>query len=474
MRDGAPDHWTDAGRAHRCNRTQQNAPPAIVAVSECALAPGANAAWLHIDVHPDVRECNLGGGRCSTMVARGALFLVILLASCARRRGAPAPSASLHDAGSEAQIPSARPAPAPVAEKLWDGESSLPEELRDAPPFGNDPKRAACGKRPACTVMREKPAGKDAAGRSLSVVVVRLAEIDGMSPREYWTLVRREGAIVARARIASEFAGASYSAEKTIGIGQNELTTWLDWWPTSNWQSYPDRTFQLWPPQLIRFSDRPHHRGGLPVGGQDALDFRAGSGSGSYSCDARKATFVPIPASKLAPGLDPANGLGACAVRVDGTEAHGFMLAGEPDRASAKFLIAKLDALYIEVHDDRWTRGDALEIHVGRPAGFMQCFDPLVPAVMHVVELEAGAVTPKGIEAERISSGPGARVFRITGLPFSGVAVVLRDDDGAGRPVRRVGTAPLHTSPELGEVTHTQAACAKTAEGPALVPYFEQ
>lgn len=369
------------------------------------------------------------------------------------------------------------PPPQAVLEKLWDGEAVLPEELRDTPPFGGSVQRATCGKRAGCKVMREKAAGKDALGRALSVVVLELYEMDGMSTREYWALVRDRGALVARARIAQESVGSSYSALQTLRITPNALTTWYDWWPTSNWQSYPWRTFQLWPPRMIGFSDTPHHRGGEAVSGANDLQLTDASGQGWYLCDGRRGDYAPIPEAKLAEGLDPAKGLGRCSVRVDGSKRHGWMLAGASEPSSGHFLVAKLDALYVEVHDDRWTPGDAIELHVGRPAGFMQCFDELAAAVVHVVAGDGKTTAPAGaprVKVERLSDGDGVRVFRIDDLPtLTGITVVQRDDDDDGRPLRRIATSPLGTSPELGDVVHTGAVCAKTEDGPALVPFFE-
>jgi len=411
------------------------------------------------------------------MLKRAALVTVACLCVTCHRKVAP-PDTELvpKDVSAEVAAVDAPAASPPVVEKVWDGEALLPEELRDTAPFGNDIKRATCGKRTDCSVMREKAAGKDALGNALSVVILRLGDLDGMSTREYWTIVRRDRVIIARARIATEYVTASYSAETTLTVKPNALTTWHDWWPTSNWQSYPWRTYQLWPPRMIAFSDRPHHRGGAAATGDDKLDFKEGTGDGSYVCDSRSASFLPIPASTLDSGLDPAKGLGTCAVRVDGKKGHGFMLAGVADRRSGELLVAKLGALYVEVHDDRWTKDDAIEIHVGRPAGFMQCFDPLVPSVMHVVTMDARVATPGDAEAlkvERIRDEGGVRVFRIDNLPSSGITVVQRDDDGDGSPPRRIGTSPLDLSPELGDVSYTRAACAKTQEGPALVPFFE-
>lgn len=409
--------------------------------------------------------------RLILMPRRAVLAFALLLQAC-RREAAPQVVSVAGEIGEDA----ASPLREPIVEKLWDGEVTLPEDLRDTPPFGNDVKRATCGKRGDCSVMREKSAGKTASGESLSVAILRLWEVDGMSNREYWALVRRAGVMVARARIATEYVTASYSAERTLRVGPNTLTTWHDWWPTSNWQSYPRRTFQLWPPRLVAFEDTPHHRGEAAAFGTDKLDFTAGTADGSYACDARSATFAPIPVAKLDPGLDPAKGLGACAARIDGTTGHGFTLAGTADPKDGQFLVAMFDALYVEVHDDHWTEGDALEIHVGRPAGFMQCFDPLVPSIMHVIHTDGRADTPADADAlqvERLRDDGDTRLFRIDGLPLTGLTVVQRDADGGGRPVRRIGTSPLHLSPELGDVMYTTATCAKTDGGASLVPYFE-
>lgn len=369
---------------------------------------------------------------------------------------------------------SAVDAPPTITERLWDSETELPEVMRDTPPFGNDVRRATCGKRTSCKVLAEKPAGTDGSGTAISVVVLELPPAD-MDLHEYWALARKGGAITGRARLAQEYVTTAFLAN-AFSVKPNELSTSLRWWPTSNWQTFPTRTFQVWPPRMIAYADTPHHRGGAPVWGSRTVGFLDGSGSGHFACGGgRRNQFLPIPSARLSPWLDPSKGLGQCAVVADGSPNHGFVTGGKPDRANGYFRVALLDALYIEVHDDQFTAGDRLEVRTGRPVGFMECDGELAPAVAHTITMDGKVVSSNdaGVRSVmQVGSGTDTRTYRIDYASSGGLTVILHDHDTGSAP-RVISTSPLD-SIELGEVMGTEALCAKTSDGPALVPTLEK
>ncbi len=130
------------------------------------------------------------------------------------------------------------------------------------------------------------------------------------------------------------------------------------------------------------------------------------------------------------------------------------------------------------VSPDRWTDGDAIEIHTGRPGGFMDCNSEVTPAKTYVIDRGGVVRSPAGakpLAVMLVRTDASTRTFRIE-FPeklFGGVTVVQRDDDGDGKPTRAIATSPLKTSPELGDVTYTGATCAHTEDGAALVPMLE-
>jgi hypothetical protein len=215
------------------------------------------------------------------------------------------------------------------------------------------------------------------------------------------------------------------------------------------------------------------HTGGAAAAGRQVVDFATGLGQGTYVCDARHAEYVPLPVSKAHPTFTVEGGLGSCGVVVDGTKGHGWMTTGAANAKSGYFRAAQVDALYLEVNDDHWTSGDRIELHLGRPAGFMQCFDELTAPYTLTITADgvvSGARAP--VTVERPVSGPDVRIFRVglgDSLSGSGLTVVQRDDDDAG--ATRIITSAV--GKELGDTLYTDAACAMGTNGLMLVPTFE-
>lgn len=416
---------------------------------------------------------------------RRALFAVTLLAlgGCGRcgrpgRADAGAPVARVtSDAGAPAVDAGAARALTP--------EDLLPAALADAPPFGGDPKRAVCGKAPAhpCAILQDKAAGKDALGRELRVVTARTSEpYDAdfdqgkLAPREHWLLTMDRGAIVARAFLAAEVQRTAEPVDRTLTVKPNEVTSAPADVAPSSWNGAPTRTLSLSPLQLVAASDAQYNSNPAMIGGQDArLDLRDGSGEGSFHCETRDGAFLPIPSLRAIGGFGPEGGLGACAGVVDGARKHGFMKAGMADRVSGWFAASRLDGtLYVEVHDDRFTTGDRLEVRLGRPTGGMACMLDATPARVFAVDLGAPITSAPPLTARRVRDEPGVRTFAIdVGKgkndldPALGFALDFIDvDPGASRTI-----STTTAGPELGAILDLDdVGCGRTAAGPVALP----
>jgi hypothetical protein len=162
-------------------------------------------------------------------------------------------------------------------------DSGLPDELADAPPFGDSPARAVCGRRPKCRLLREKSAGVDGSGMELTVASVAAEAYDtyhSTERREHWVLGRRSGHIVHRAFAAWEAVVEGQAVDDTVTISANHLRISMRWWPTSTWHSYPMREYRLSPLQMLGFDDIPQHVGDPDVVGTNTLDFVVGKAFG--------------------------------------------------------------------------------------------------------------------------------------------------------------------------------------------------
>src|SRR5258708_6729065 len=151
-------------------------------------------------------------------------IFVVVLAGCSRVCG----SHAANDAGTSTTSASTSP--------NLSLEGLLPKELADSPPFGNDDKRAVCGKTitGTCDILQTKSAGKDAQGCDLAVITVRTIEPldagggdfdpeNGVESREHWVIGRKDGVIVFRAPIAAETAHTDVNVDASLKIGSNEL-----------------------------------------------------------------------------------------------------------------------------------------------------------------------------------------------------------------------------------------------------------
>lgn len=307
-------------------------------------------------------------------------------------------------------------------------ESLLPTELVDVPPYGNDDKRAVCGKTPrgTCDILQTQRAGTDALGRELSVVTVRTSTNDDpddrIEVRDHWVIGRKDGNIVFRAPIVSEMAETSTPVGDSLKVTPNQIVLDVADVAPSSWN---------W------------------IG-----------------------SFFPI-VSLNRRDASPAHGLGTCAGDVDGTPRHGYAVQGAADRPSGWFRVGRWgDSIFVEVHDDTFTDGDHLELRLGRSVNGMACdFDDVVTEKITIDG--AGGTSQKTISAKRLRADANVRTFEIVAQnpkafdALVGVALDMVDDDGA--TVRRLSTAPL--GPELGAfVSIAGVSCVPGGDGPVAVP----
>ena len=404
--------------------------------------------------------------------------LLLALTSCQH-------TCTTHASGDAATSASASPADAAVSVEMTI-ESQLPKELVDTAPFGNDDQRAVCGRTitGTCHILQEKSAGKDAYGRDLVVVTVRTREPfdsglgtwepdDGVEEREHWVIARKDGNIVFRAPIAPELARLDVDVGASLAIRTNEIQLDKADVAPSSWNWTPSFTYRLSPPTLLVFSDTMLNSNPevFAINGS-RLDLRDGSGEGSFHCPTRGGNFFPVPT--LMKQIDPARGLGTCAGDVDGSAQHGYMLHGATNKPSGWFRVAYFGTFIVEVHDDKFTSGDRLEVRLGRGASGMGCDLP-PPDVVRKIRIDgAGVVSRPGlIEAKRIRDDGNVRTFELRFANprnfdlWSGFAIDMVDDDGA--EVRTLSTAGI--GPELGSAAQLDfVACVDGPAGPTAVP----
>jgi hypothetical protein len=263
--------------------------------------------------------------------------------------------------------------------------------------------------------------------------------------------------------------------DETLQVRSNELTTSITEWPTSTWQSWPSRTFRLFPPTFLELSETPQHLFDPDVMGLTNLSTKLEGGDGSYHCGARKGLFMPIPRVPAMKGFTVTSSLGECGTVLDGTASHGYMVQGIPLRSSGYVRLGMIEgqALTLEWHDDAFTVGDAIELRTGRPAGFMACNDEVT--AVHTSRIDADGNVEAGtnpVTVKLVTKDPTLRVLAVSFAKdyLGGISIAQIDDDGTG-PARKFATTPLTTSKELGDFTYvSDVACADTSKGPKIAP----
>jgi hypothetical protein len=264
-----------------------------------------------------------------------------------------------------------------------------------------------CRGRSPCTLVAAKVAGKDAQGRSLTVVEINL----GQKPREnsadrfdcdpyrreFW--VRTEGVAAAQRvfELCNDGYGAAGVGEDEVEIGDNRLVHKRN--GGSAWRWDVARTVQLSPLRVLTEGHCSYHNI-APGFTTTQWDWRRLAGETRWTpkkcaratdddemgCTPEKATrrFLNIP--MLGGALERAGGkrlhLGSCAALIDESGQRGFVLFGRPRAGGAELralLISNRD-LIVSVTDDKfaagvanWVNSDHVELWLGHGRTNLEC-----------------------------------------------------------------------------------------------------
>jgi hypothetical protein len=336
-----------------------------------------------------------------------------------------------------------------------------------------------CAGRPRCRVAQELPAGKDAAGRPLTVVRLALdardtasdppdADLDRCVPYEWW--LRRGAESRALLRLCNDGYGAAGVGEDAVDVAPNRFTHVQH--GGSSWRWTTTRVLQLAPLRPVSEAtegawtlglneescgwDRTTWKGtcnwtaprcdadGNPVGGDDA----AGP---AYAF--RRLPAPALPAGWRSEGWRAA-ALGTCAAEAD-YAVHG---APAPADARLRVVAGPEDELYVEVEDDVWQKGaknwifdDHVELWAGEGATYMDhCLadDEHRPVQWGIGLFEPwvrpGFGDPKSLPAVERAVLPGRVRLKIR-LPShaEGVTVVYSDSDDGRTQERLIATSAL-------------------------------
>lgn len=336
--------------------------------------------------------------------------------------------------------------------------------------------QALCGTRADCRVVARSDAGRDAAGRALSVVEIGWPDDNGhrraCDPlrREFW--LRADGAAPVRIlALCNDGYGAAGIGEDEVTVEPNRLvhvrsggSNWR--WSAANvirlsplavlhtegggwWTVGPNREERSWDWTQLAGRRRWWSPPCLPPG--QTLSDEAGEAPSPLPFE-----YAPIP--RVAAEAMPAGALGAelgsCAFQVDAGGATGFVLRGraEPAAAAREYMrilaIGDRDVL-ITVGSGPWQTGaanwihdDHLELWMGQLGGYIQ----------HCI----GRETIPSQWGIRIGDG---RVFQGAGPGERRPEVVARRERRAG--AARVVTFHLRLPPE----THAFTAVLARGDG---------
>ncbi len=325
----------------------------------------------------------------SSTAAMCVLPIVWALASCGQRpapAGIPtsklAPDAAPLDSGTdaaEAGLDAAPDAAPPTFESLLD----------DQPPFGNDERRAVCGRRADCRISRSIDVGVDAQGRSIQLVTAALfprsKEDVGYYLWEHWALLRSGGGLVGRQLLFRDGTNANVGegrpldsdaaeANALVGltVGGGEVSYRFQWTPTAGaWSGTTAETIGLTDLRLLRYSSFSK-RYDVPGGQEDRFDYDKLVGRSTLKEPAEIASYAIVPKLEVDSAFLSSwktTAIKDCAAPIDG-QTSGYVLTGAASPKDTTFYVLAVgdDQLFVEVHDDHVVTGkkggDALDIWV--------------------------------------------------------------------------------------------------------------
>jgi hypothetical protein len=266
--------------------------------------------------------------------------------------------------------------------------------------------KSLCAGRKPCKLEAVEPAGKNAAGRPITVIELNLGKQPrgrtvsnprfGCRPyrREFWLV--SPGIPQRLLDLCNDGYGAAGLGEDVIDFDDNEISHEQS--GGSAWRWSNTKEIQLWPLRMRRQSSCSFHTG-APGFQYKRWDWTRFAGQGAYAvtnrcrkpgpneeqgaCELDKANgrFVLIP--KIDMKVQGAPYLGTCAATIDASGKNGFVVFGKPTgRAvpSVKALLISDRELLVTVTDREfatggrsWIHDDHIEIWQGLPIATDKC-----------------------------------------------------------------------------------------------------
>ena len=360
------------------------------------------------------------------------------------------------------------------------GGSSPPTEVPTASAVVSRT-RPPCEGEASCRVVSRTPAGHDASGVELFVVETEGARysLDSQQPttnedeaacllREFWLEKRARWELVLT--LCNDGYGASGVGDDQVEVRDNRLVH--DQMGGSAWRWGTTNEWQLSPRQLLRVSEDGYWAVGRNAE-ERRLDYTTFRGRVSWYSPVcghedeelpddigtvpagHERSYVMLPLVAMDSRFDPATtALGACATTLDGSDEGGFLLGGEPGRASdasVEIVAIGMTEVVVVVHDDVLVRGsDVLTIAWSdtMPSYYEHCLDDTIGYATVVFDAATGAVVHGDAAPIAATTGtaPNGRFFRFRLTEESaggGLTVAYTDADAGGAVERTFASSPL-------------------------------
>lgn len=341
--------------------------------------------------------------------------------------------------------------------------------------------RPPCEGEASCTVVARTPAGHDGGGAELFVVETEGARysLDTQEPttnpdesacllREFW--LERRGRWELTLTLCNDGYGASGVGDDAVQVRDNLLVH--EQMGGSAWRWSTHREYQLYPRKLLRADEDGYWAVGRNAEERrfDVAAFRGVVQWYSPVCgpeeeeDADEIGSIPagrerpyrlLPLVTVDAAFDPATTeLGDCATRIDATDEGGFLIEGEPGRASdasLEVLAIGMREVVVVVHDDVFVPGsDVFTVHWSEtaPSYYEHCLDDTTTYRSVSFDAATGRVVSGDAAPIGASSGeaPSGRFFRFT-LPDDNaggaLTVAYTDADAGGAVERTFASSPV-------------------------------
>lgn len=368
-----------------------------------------------------------------------------------------------------------------------------------------------CGKRKRCRIVGRKDAGKDAGGRSLTVLEVSLGKGEHCERFEHWLVVAWPSGAVASTKLLSlcnDGYGAAGVGEDDVDVQPNRLThsrsggsAWR-WSETTTLQLSPLTTLASsssgwWNDASNAFEDewswetfKGERRWWSPDCRPDGEPPEEDDDHDIGSVPENGYAYLWLPRVRLdagfASGAWRGTSLGTCAARADSGGHAGYVVHGQPggpDDARFAAVLNTTGELYMEVMDDllvgpsaKWIKDDHIELWLGgKLDGDYQehCLKPVAgklrPWGVRLADGQVFAghgkppVSAIGVEVARASDVTRLRVV----LPkdWETITIAYSDSDDGQKQKRIIATSRLQfgKARTLGQIQGTDATLVSCA-----------